>query len=70
MPGGTCGVIPLELKGEGGRCGVYDAEASSIETHVADLQRPFHPPASTHRQLTNEQLVEPVWITNPVQRGV
>ena len=30
----------------------------SIETHVADSTAVLHPASHTHRQLTNEQLVE------------
>ena len=61
MPNGTCGVISFGLKS--GRKGAADfmdkLKLCSIETHVADSRTAvLHPASHTHRQLTNEQLVE------------
>ena len=54
------GVISFGLKGVGVRqlpCSWM--ELSSIETHVADSRTAvLHPASHTHRQLTDEQLVE------------
>ena len=60
MPKGTCGVISFCLKGG------YDAAVKfsdnlsliSIATHVADCRSCLlHPASTTHRQLTEEQLL-------------
>ena len=61
MPGGTCGVISFGLKG--GRdvsVGFMDRlKLIAIVTHVADARTCVLRPAShTHRQMTDEQLVE------------
>ena len=61
MPNGTCGVISFGLKS--GRKGAADfmdkLKLCSIETHVADSRTAvLHPASHTHRQLTDEQLVE------------
>lgn len=61
MPNGTCGVISFDLKS--GRKGAADfmdkLKLCSIETHVADSRTAvLHPASHTHRQLTDEQLVE------------
>ena len=61
LPEGTCGVISLALKG--GRTFAHafmDAlRLITIETHVADCYTCIlHPALHTHRQLTDEQLVE------------
>ncbi len=61
MPKGTCGVISFGLKG-----GRSAAEAmmdklslAAIVTHVADARTcVLHPASHTHRQMTDEQLVE------------
>ncbi len=61
MPDGTCGVISFGLKsGREGAARFMDRlKLCSIETHVADSRTAvLHPPSHTHRQLTNEQLVE------------
>ena len=59
--GRTCGVISFGLKS--GRKGAADfmdkLKLCSIETHVADSRTAvLHPASHTHRQLTDEQLVE------------
>lgn len=61
MPKGTCGVISFELKG--GRDSAVQfmdsLRLASIVTHVADAKTcVLHPASHTHRQLTDEQLVE------------
>ena len=61
MPNGTCGVISFGLKG--GRKAAAEfmdkLKMCSIETHVADSRTAvLHPASHTHRQLTDEQLVE------------
>ena len=61
MPNGACGVISFGLKS--GRKGAADfmdkLKLCSIETHVADSRTAvLHPASHTHRQLTDEQLVE------------
>lgn len=61
MPNGTCGVISFELKG--GRDSAVQfmdsLKLASIVTHVADAKTcVLHPASHTHRQLTDEQLVE------------
>ena len=61
MPDGTCGVISFGLKG--GRevsVGFMDKlKLIAIVTHVADARTcVLHPASHTHRQMTDEQLVE------------
>ncbi len=61
MPNGTCGVIAFGLKG--GRdvsvSFMDKLEMICIVTHVADARTcVLHPASHTHRQLTEEQLIE------------
>jgi len=61
MPNGTCGVISFGLKG--GRevsVGFMDKlKLIAIVTHVADARTcVLHPASHTHRQMTDEQLLE------------
>ncbi len=61
MPKGTCGVISFGLKG--GRdvsVGFMDKlRLAAIVTHVADARTSvLHPASHTHRQMTDEQLIE------------
>lgn len=61
MPGGTCGVISFGLKG--GRSAAENMmdklKLAAIVTHVADARTcVLHPASHTHRQMTDEQLVE------------
>lgn len=61
MPDGTCGVISFGLKG--GRDAAVTfmdrLKLAAIVTHVADARTSvLHPASHTHRQLTDEQLVE------------
>lgn len=61
MPGGTCGVISFGLKG--GRAAAEKMmdhlSLAAIVTHVADARTcVLHPASHTHRQMSDEQLVE------------
>ncbi len=61
MPNGTCGVISFGLKG--GRdvsvAFMDKLELIAIVTHVADARScVLHPASHTHRQMTDEQLLE------------
>lgn len=61
MPNGTCGVISFGLKG--GRSAAEKMmdhlKLAAIVTHVADARTcVLHPASHTHRQMTDEQLVE------------
>ncbi|MGN0614320.1 MAG: O-acetylhomoserine aminocarboxypropyltransferase/cysteine synthase family protein [Porcipelethomonas sp.] len=61
MPGGTCGVMAFGIKG--GRDNsikfMDSLKLAAIATHVADSQTCLlHPASHTHRQLTDEQLIE------------
>ncbi len=60
LPNGGCGVVSFELKG--GRSAAESfmkkLKIAAIETHVADARTCcLNPATSTHRQLTDEQLV-------------
>jgi O-acetylhomoserine (thiol)-lyase len=61
MPNGGCGVVSFELKG--GRSAAESfmkkLKLAAIETHVADARTCcLNPATSTHRQMTDEQLLE------------
>ena len=61
MPAGGCGVVSFELKG--GRSAAESfmkkLKLAAIETHVADARTCcLNPATSTHRQMTDEQLLE------------
>ena len=61
MPKGTCGVISFGLKGGREAAGLFmdRLKLAAIVTHVADARTSvLHPASHTHRQLSNEQLVE------------
>ena len=60
MPNGTCGVICFGIKG--GRAAATkfmdSLKLAAVVTHVADARTcVLHPASTTHRQLTDEQLV-------------
>ena len=60
MPNGACGVISFGLKGgrEAATKFMDSLEMASIVVHVADARTSvLHPASTTHRQLTDEQLV-------------
>ncbi len=61
MPNGTCGVICFGIKG--GRAAATrfmdSLRLAAVVTHVADARTcVLHPASTTHRQLSDEQLVE------------
>ena len=61
MPNGTSGVISFGLKGGRETCVRFmdSLKLGAIVTHVADARTSvLHPASHTHRQLTDEQLVE------------
>ena len=61
MPDGSCGVISFGLKGgrEAAVKMMDKLKLVAIVTHVADARScVLHPASHTHRQLTDEQLVE------------
>ena len=61
MPKGTCGVIAFGLKGGRAAAGMMmdQLKLAVIATHVADSKTCIlHPASHTHRQMTDEQLVE------------
>lgn len=61
MPNGTCGVVAFGLKGgrEASIKWMDSLELAAIVTHVADARTcVLHPASHTHRQLTDEQLLE------------
>lgn len=61
MPKGTCGVISFGLKGgrEAASRMMDYLELAAIVTHVADARTcVLHPASHTHRQMSDEQLVE------------
>jgi O-acetylhomoserine (thiol)-lyase len=61
MPNGTCGVISFGLKGNRETAVKFmdNLKLIAIVTHVADARTSvLHPASHTHRQLSEEQLVE------------
>lgn len=61
MPNGTCGVISFGLKGgrEVSVSFMDNLKLAAIVTHVADARTcVLHPASHTHRQMTDEQLIE------------
>ncbi len=61
MPKGSCGVISFGLKGgrEESIAFMDKLKLAAIVTHVADARTSvLHPASHTHRQLTEEQLIE------------
>lgn len=60
MPNGTCGVVSFGVKGGRKAAEKFMAELkiAMIATHVADAHTcVLHPASSTHRQLTDEELI-------------
>lgn len=60
LPDGVCGVISFVMKGGRDQAAklLDSLKLASIEVHVADSRTcVLHPASSTHRQLTDEQLV-------------
>ncbi|MDD7580454.1 MAG: aminotransferase class I/II-fold pyridoxal phosphate-dependent enzyme [Treponema sp.] len=61
MPNGTCGVVSFGIKGgrDAAEKFMKKLKLAMIATHVADSRTcVLHPASATHRQLTDEQLVE------------
>ena len=60
LPQGSCGVVSFELKGGREAAGEFmkHLKLAAIETHVADARTCcLNPATSTHRQMTDEQLL-------------
>ncbi len=60
MPNGGCGVVSFELKGGRSAAETFmkHLKLAAIETHVADARTCcLNPATSTHRQMTEEQLI-------------
>ena len=60
LPGGSCGVVSFELAGgrEAAERFMAALKIAAIETHVADARTCcLHPASSTHRQMTDDELV-------------
>ncbi len=61
MPAGGCGVVSFELEGgrEAAESFMKKLKLAAIETHVADARTCcLNPATSTHRQLTEQQLID------------
>ena len=61
LPNGGCGVVSFGLKGgrEAASTFMKNLKLAAIETHVADARTCcLNPASSTHRQLTDQQLIE------------
>ena len=61
LPGGSCGVMAFALKGDRAYANRFmdSLKLVTIETHVADCYTCIlHPASHTHRQLSDEQLLE------------
>lgn len=61
MPNGSCGVISFAVKGGRDKAVKFmdSLKLAAIVVHVADLRTSvLHPASSTHRQLTEQQLLE------------
>ena len=61
MPKGTCGVVTFGLKGSRDVATRFmdNLELAAIVTHVADARTSvLHPASHTHRQLTDQQLID------------
>ena len=60
LPNGSCGVVSFELAGgrEAAERFMTALKIAAIETHVADARTCcLHPASSTHRQMTDDELV-------------
>ena len=61
MPNGTCGVISFGVKGGREKAEEFmnNLRLAAIVTHVADARTcVLHPASSTHRQLSDKELIE------------
>ena len=60
LPNGSCGVVSFEIKGGRAAAEAFmkKLRVAAIETHVADARTCcLNPATSTHRQMTDEQLI-------------
>ncbi len=60
LPKGSCGVISVDIRGGREKAGKFidSLKLASCEVHVADIRTcVLHPASTTHRQLTDEQLI-------------
>ena len=60
MPRGTCGVVSFGVRGgrKAAESFMRGLKIAAIETHVADARTCcLHPASSTHRQMTDDELV-------------
>lgn len=60
LPNGSCGVVSFGVKGgrEAAQSFMSKLKIAAIETHVADARSCcLHPASTTHRQMTDEELV-------------
>ena len=61
MPNGTCGVVSFGVKGgrDAAEKFMNSLKLAAVVTHVADARTcVLHPASSTHRQLSDQELVE------------
>ena len=61
LPNGCSGVISFSIKGGRERAAAFidHLKLVSLEVHVADIRTcVLHPATSTHRQLSDEQLIQ------------
>ncbi len=73
MPNGTCGVISVGIKGgkEGAARFMEGLKLAKIVTHVADARTcVLHPASTTHRQLSEQQLLDAGIAPNMIRLSV
>lgn len=73
MPNGTCGVIAVGVKGgkEGAARFMEALKLAKIVIHVADARTcVLHPASTTHRQLSDQQLIEAGVAPNMIRLSV
>ena len=73
MPNGTCGVISVGIKGgkDGAARFMEGLKIAKIVTHVADARTcVLHPASTTHRQLTDQQLLDAGIAPNMIRLSV
>ena len=73
MPNGTCGVISVGIKGgkEGAARFMEGLKIAKIVTHVADARTcVLHPASTTHRQLSDQQLLDAGIAPNMIRLSV
>ncbi len=73
MPNGTCGVMAIAIKGGREKAAKFmeNLKIAAMVIHVADLRTcVLHPASTTHRQLSDEQLIEAGVAPNMVRFSV